>query len=271
MSESPFPPGADAARNAHDSGAVRALARIGYVASGVLHLLIGWLAVQLAFGRPSGQADQSGAFRAIAQVPGGEVLLWAVAVGFAALALWQLATAFIGLPGAEHQAGARAKSVAKAVLYGALAATSVRFTQGAGGAGASEESMTADVLSLPGGRWLVGAGGLAIVAVGVYHVVKGARKRFLRDLAGTGGHAVRPVVVRLGQVGYVAKGIALGVVGGLVVAAAATADASRAGGLDDALRTVRDQPYGPALLLGIGLGIAAFGVYSFARARFARL
>jgi hypothetical protein len=79
------------------------------------------------------------------------------------------------------------------------------------------------------------------------------------------------VVVRLGQVGYVAKGIALGVVGGLIVAAAVTTDASRAGGLDEALRAMRDQPFGTALLLVVGLGIAAFGLYSFARARFARL
>jgi hypothetical protein len=92
-------------------------------------------------------------------------------------------------------------------------------------------------------------------------VVKGVRKKFLDDLAGTGGGSVRPVVVQLGWTGYVAKGIALGVVGGLVMAAAATADASRAGGLDEALRAMRDQPYGSVLLLVIGLGIAAYGGY----------
>jgi hypothetical protein len=271
MSDNAIPPAANAARRAQDSSAVHAFARGGYVASGVLHVLVAWLAVQLALGRPTGQADESGAFRTIAQMPGGEVLLWAVAVGFAALAVWQFATAVVGGPNVERKAAARAKSVAKGVLYAALAVAGVRYAQGAGGTGRSEESMTAGVLAMPGGRWLVGGVGLAIVAIGVYHVVKGLRRKFLRDLAGTGGRAVGRVVVRLGQVGYVAKGIALGVVGGLVVAAAATADASRAGGLDDALRTIRDQPFGAVLLLVIGLGIAAFGFYSFARARFARL
>ncbi|WP_275002241.1 DUF1206 domain-containing protein [Promicromonospora iranensis] len=241
------------------------------MASGVLHLLVAWLAIQLALGQPAGQADESGAFRAIAQMPGGDVLLWAVAVGFAALALWQLATAFLGVPNAEHQAGARAKSVAKAVLYGVLAVSGVRYAQGTAGGGSSEEGMTAGVFTVPGGRWLVGAAGAVIIAVGVYHVVKGVRKRFMRDLTGTGGGAVGPVVVRLGQAGYVAKGIALGVVGGLLVAAAVSADASQAGGLDEALHTIRDQPFGTVLLLVTGLGIAAFGLYSFARARFARL
>ncbi|GAB4085985.1 DUF1206 domain-containing protein [Myceligenerans cantabricum] len=261
---------AGATRRAQSSRAVRALARAGYAASGVLHLLVAGLAVQLALGQPSGKADQSGALSTLSQVPGGQVLLWAVAVGFAALALWQLASAVVGVANAKGQVGARVKSVAKAVLYGVLATSSARYAQGGGGGGTSEESMTAQVLGLPGGPWLVGAGGLVIVGVGVYHVVKGLRKRFLRDLTGAGGSTVRPVVVRLGQAGYAAKGVALGVVGGLVVAAAVTADPDRAGGLDDALRTLRDQPFGQALLIAVGLGIGAYGLYSFARARFAR-
>jgi hypothetical protein len=272
MSENAIPPSADAAaRRTKNSRAVQLLARGGYIASGVLHVLVAWLAVQLALGRPEGQADESGAFRTLAQMPGGEVVLWAVAVGFAALAVWQLLTAAVGVPNTGNQAGARAKSAAKGVLYAVLAVSGVRAAQGTGGSGSSEESMTAQVLGMPGGPWLVGACGLAIVAVGVYHVVKGARKKFLRDLTGTGGGSVGQVVVRLGQVGYIAKGIALGVVGGLIVAAAVTTDPEQAGGLDEALRTMRDQPFGTALLIVVGLGIGAFGLYSFARARFARL
>lgn len=264
---------AGATRRARNSRAVRFLARAGYVASGVLHVLVAWLAVQLALGASSGQAaDQSGALRTLAQAPGGQFLLWAVAVGFAALAFWQLATAVLGAANLDRQVGARLQSAAKAVLYGALAVSSARYAGGGGnGGGNSEESMTAAALGMPGGPWLVGAAGLAIVGVGVYHVVKGLRKKFLRDLAGTGGGAVRPVVVRLGQVGYVAKGIALGVVGAMIVAAAVTADPERAGGLDEALHTLRDQIFGVVLLVVVGLGIGAYGLYSFARARFARL
>jgi hypothetical protein len=272
MSKNAIPPSAGAAaRRTKNSRAVQVLARGGYAASGILHILVAWLAIQLALGRPEGQADESGAFRTLAQMPGGEVVLWGVALGFAALAAWQLLTAIVGVPNAEHQAGARAKSAAKGVLYTVLAVSGVRYAQGTGGSGGSEESMTAGVLSMPGGPWIVGAGGLVIVAVGVYHVIKGVRKKFLQDLVGPGGRSVGPVVVRLGQVGYVAKGIALGVVGGLIVAAAVTTDSSQAGGLDEALRAMRDQPFGTALLIVVGLGIGAFGGYSFARARFAKL
>ena len=50
------------------------LARGGYAASGVVHLLLGALAVGVTFGG-RGQTDQSGAFRTIATAPWGMALL----------------------------------------------------------------------------------------------------------------------------------------------------------------------------------------------------
>lgn len=262
-----------AARRARHSTGLRALARSGYAASGVLHLLIGWLAVRLALGSSSGSADESGAFRQLASAPGGTVALWAVTLGFAALALWQLAEAVVGVPGVKdtEEAGARVKSAGKGVLYGVLAFSAARYAAGDGGGGSQQESLTATLMQAPAGRWLVVAGGLVIVGVGVFHGVKGWRKTFLDDLRGTGGGSVSTAVVRLGQVGYVAKGLALAVLGGLFVAAGITHDADKAGGLDDALQTIREQPFGTGLLVVTGAGIAAYGVYSFARARYARL
>ncbi|MFE7405412.1 DUF1206 domain-containing protein [Isoptericola sp. NPDC057559] len=273
MPSTPSMSPADAPRRANRSPVLRGLARGGYVASGVLHLLLGWLAVRLALGSSGGSADQQGALKELAAAPGGALLLWLTAAGFAALALWQLTEALVGVPGADtaKQVGSRVKAGAKAVLYGVLAGTAVGVATGASGGGSSEEGITADLLAAPAGRWLVAAVGGVVVGVGVFHVVKGWRRTFLDDLRGTGGGAVGQAVVRLGQVGYAAKGVALAVVGGLFVAAAVTADPQKAGGLDDALRTIRDQPFGTALLIVTGVGIAAYGVYSFARARYARM
>jgi hypothetical protein len=239
----------------------------------VLHVLIAWLAVQLALGRHAGEPNEAGAFQTIAQAPGGTSLLWAIAAGLAALALWQLAAAVVGVPGADaqRQTGERVKSAAKGVLYGALAAMAFRYAQGGEAGSGHEESLAASALSMPAGQWLVGLVGVVIVGVGIFHVVKGWRKKFLRDLAGVGGRAVGRAVVRLGQVGYIAMGIALGVVGALVVAAAVTADPKRVGGFDEALLTIRDQPFGQVLFIVVALGVGAHGVYSFARARYARL
>ena len=57
-------------------------------------------------------------------------------------------------------------------------------------------------------------------------------------------------------------------VGGLLVYAAVTFDPSKAQGLDGALRTVLELPFGPILLTLVALGIAAFGAFLFVRARY---
>ena len=50
-----------------------------------------------------------------------------------------------------------------------------------------------------------------------------------------------------------------------------TRRAGAASGLDGALHTLRDQPLGPVLLTAVAVGLAAYGVYSFARARYAKV
>ncbi|GII98113.1 uncharacterized protein DUF1206 [Sediminihabitans luteus] len=264
-----------AARSANDSKALTTLARVGYVASGLVHLLVGWIAIKVAMGSSGKNADQSGAFQEIASTPGGVAALWAAVVGFVALAVWQVTEAIAGGRSADPKDRTmdRVKAISKAVLYGFLAWTAFRYASGGStsGGGSKQESLTADLMGSTAGRVAIGVVGLVIVGVGVFHVVKGWRKKFLEDLRGTGGRHVGTAVVRLGQVGYIAKGIALGVLGGLFVAAAVTADPEKAGGLDDALRTIGEQPFGQFLLIATGVGIAAYGVYSFARARFARM
>jgi hypothetical protein len=115
----------------------------------------------------------------------------------------------------------------------------------------------------------VGAAGLVLIGVGAYHVYKGVTKRFLKeiDLAEAPPTATR-LVTRLGQAGFPGKGIALAVVGGLLVYAAITFDPSKAQGLDGALRTILEAPFGRILLTLVALGIAAFGAFCFVRARY---
>ncbi|MGA8047326.1 MAG: DUF1206 domain-containing protein [Dermatophilaceae bacterium] len=256
------------ARRAGDHPLVEKGARLGYAMSGLIHLLIGWIAVQVAWGIGGGsqEADQSGALARVASTPTGPFLLWLAVAGFALLALWQVTEAVVGSHGGEWTD--RAKAAGKAVLYAVFAFTAFRVTQRAGGS--SEEttdSLTAQIMSAPGGQVLVGLIGLAVIAGGGYHIWKGWTRGFLEDLD---DHPARFVEVA-GRAGYIAKGIALIIVGGLFVSAALSAQASEAGGLDAALKTLRDQPFGPYLLTLVGVGIAGYGVYSFGRARHARL
>ncbi|SFL34299.1 DUF1206 domain-containing protein [Geodermatophilus ruber] len=265
-------------RRAGSSGALENLARVGLIAYGVVHLLIAWLALQLAWGGNTGApADQSGAMATLAEQPVGKPLLWVIAVGMIALAAWQLTEALLWRRGLSLGGEARTralkkigKSVAKTAVYLALAVLAIRFATGGGQSSSGQQQQeTSGVFSWPGGRWLVGIAGLVVIGVGVYLVYKGLSKRFLKeiDLAQAPPKATA-LVEKLGMAGYPAKGVALGLVGGLLVYAAVTFDPAKATGLDGALRTVLAAPFGQLLLTLIAVGIAAFGAFCFIRARY---
>lgn len=251
-----------AATRAGDNPVVEWGARLGYVASGVLHLVLAWLTVQIAIGAGA-QASQSGAVATVAHQPFGRFLLWVLVAGFALLALWQLTEIF-----AAREAFDKAKAGGKAVLYAALAWTAGIFAVG-GHTSSNKQTrdFTRTLMDAPAGRVLVGLVGVAIIGIAAYHVYKGWKKKFLEDLQ---EHPGRWAVV-VGRIGYIGKGIALVAVGLLFITAAVQQQAGKTTGLDGALKSLRDLPAGSVLLIGIALGFAAYGVYSFARARYARV
>ncbi|MFG1816293.1 DUF1206 domain-containing protein [Kribbella sp. NPDC049174] len=252
-----------AAARAGDSPVVEWGARLGYGASGVLHLLLAYLTVQIARGGGGEEASQSGALATLAEEPLGQGLLWVIAAGFTLLALWQLTELVT-----RREASDKAKAGGKLVLYSALAWMS--FTFASGGRTSSNQQtkeFTVTLMEAPGGRVLVGLVGAAIIGIAAYHVDKGWRERFLGDLQ---EHPGRWVVIAA-KVGYIGKGIALAAVGILFITAAIQQRAGKVTGLDGALRSMLDLPAGTFILLGVALGLAAYGVYSFARARYARV
>ncbi|WP_226346048.1 DUF1206 domain-containing protein [Agilicoccus flavus] len=259
----------EAARDTNDHPAIRAAARTGYVASGIIHLLIAYLAARVAFTPARADADQSTAMSTLADLPAGPVLLVVVAIGFAGLALWQLTEAIGGLHArGVDGVGSRVKAVAKAVVYVVLAWGSASFARGLGERGSTQSTeMTAQVMRWPGGWILIVLAGIVVVGVGVYHVYKGATTRFMADLVRDPG----PLAVVAGRIGYVAKGIALVIVGVLMALAGIDGRAASSRGLSGALAWLEAQPFGPYLLTAVALGIGAYGVYSFFRARFTRV
>ena len=255
-----------AAARAGDHPVLENAARLGYATSGVLHLLIGWLGLQVAWGGGSGSsADQSGALQTLSGNAVGKVLLWVFVIGFLGLALWQLTEVIVG----RGQASDRVKAAAKLVVYLVLSFAAFSYARSGEGTSSSQQSvdLTANLRSKPFGRILVGAVGLTVIGVAIYHVYKGAKKRFLQDLREHPGRWV----VRAGVFGYIAKGFALGVVGVLFVLAAVRSKPDEATGLDGALHTLRDAPAGQILLTLVALGFASYAVYSFARAKYARV
>ncbi len=247
----------------------RVLVGTGLVSYGVVHLVLAWIAVQVALGDES-DASSAGALRQLARTPLGGVLLWIIAIGFFALTVWQATSAVIGIGGSDNwrRIRKRISSVGRAVVYLGLGILAIRIVLGGKAeSGKSEETITARLLGLPAGPLLVGILAAIVIAVGISQVVKGVRQKFVEDLAENVHVAVR----RLGTVGWIAKGVSIILIGVLFGWAAVTFDPKKAGGTDQALAALRDQPFGPALLVVFALGIASFGLYCLAWARAPRI
>lgn len=158
--------------------------------------------------------------------------------------------------------------MAKAVVYGAVAVSAARFAVGSGRSSEQQtEGVTQRLMSAPAGQVLVGLVGLVVLGVGGYYVYKGVTQKFLGDLERNPG----VLATSTGSIGYPAKGVVLGIVGLFFVVAAWQEDPKQAQGLDGALKSLKDQAFGPYLLTLVALGVIAFGLYCFVRARYADL
>lgn len=262
------------ARRASHSSAARALARAGLAARGVLYILIGWVAILVALGQTSRQADQQGALQMLAGQPYGLISLWLLAIGFAGYALWRLSEAAFGVTGDGRGAGPRLKSLARAVVYAFFAVLTFKIISGKSGGSqtSQQQDLTATVMRHNGGRWLVGLVGLVIVVAGLVLVAEGLRRKFMKYLmTGRMSPRTRRVVERLGMIGTAARGAVFAIAGILVIDAAVTHKPAQAGGIDKALLTLRSQPLGEFLLALAALGLVIFGVYGLCEARWRKV
>jgi Domain of Unknown Function (DUF1206) len=261
------------ARRASDSRPAQWLARLGLTARGVLYILIGVVAILVAIGQRSHEADQSGALQLLASQPYGLVALWLLFIGFAGYALWRLSEALFGVTGEGNGAGPRLKSLVRAVLYAIFAYLTLKVITGKKPSQASQQKdLTATVMHHTGGRWLVGIVGVAIVIAGLVLVGEGIRRKFMKYLrTGEMSPRTRRAVERLGMIGTSARGLVFALAGVLVIDAAVQFKPSKAGGVDKALLTLRNQPFGEFLLILAAIGLLAFGVYGLAEARWRRV
>lgn len=243
--------------------------RLGLVCYGLMHLLIGYLAVRLALGDGAGSASSKGAFQQLAQHTPGVVTLSVVGAGFAVLVVWQGLEAAVGRRDDDGWArvGKRLVSAGKAVVYAVLGTSAIKTAFGSSG-GQRTKGMTARVMALPAGPVLVGAVGVAVLVVAGFLVFRGWSEGFRSKLEAPGqtGYDGK-LYVTLGKIGHLAKGAAFAVVGALFVYAAVTHDPQESGGLDVALRKVLHQPFGSPLLVVIALGLGCYGLFCFAWAR----
>jgi hypothetical protein len=243
--------------------------RAGYAAKGVLYLVVGLLAIQIPLDLGGRATDRQGALRTVAQQPFGEVLLLALGAGLAGYALWGLAQAIFDRGGEGDGATALAKRagyLGRALLYGGSAFAAFAIVAGLGAGGGNEQQEAANVLSLPLGRSLVFGGGLAFLAAGGYNAYRAATRKFRKKLRRAPGWAVA-----LGVLGHAARAAVFGLIGVFLCKAAREYDPSEAKGLDGALRTFAQAPYGRWVLFAVAAGLLAYAAFCFVEARYKRI
>lgn len=239
-----------------------------------MYLVIAYLTMQIARGHTKQQANQKGAVATVAAHRGGTALLLVLGIGLACYALWRLSEAAFGTATDGKKASARIKSLVRGVVYAATAVSTFLFLAGTrqNGQAQQQQTLTARMMKHGYGRVLVAVVGLIVLAVGVAMIVNALRRKFTKQLRMeelTG--ATRTVVVRLGMVGNAARGAVFALAGGLVVDAAVRYQPSKSRGLDGALRTLVNQPFGPFLVGVTAIGLLAFALYGFAAARWVKI
>lgn len=248
----------------------RALA-VGWLAKGLLFVIIGLLGVELARrGHTGRDADQTGALTALVEITAGRLLVFAISLALLGFAAWQIWEAIARDENGPLAIAERAGSFGLGLVYGLLAHTGLRIAWEGGptpGAGSdsgptSPTGLTRRILELPAGVVIVLGIGVATALVGCYQLWKGVRGDYLDDIETDDlSPAAKTALQVLATTGAAARALLLGIAGWLFADAAIEENAGRAAGMDDALRQLSTAPLGTLLLAVTGIGLVAAGTF----------
>jgi len=266
-----------AAQKAGESTFMETMTRLGFAVRGIIYIIVGLLAVQVALGKGGALASPQGAIAAIGKQPSGLILLWVVLVGIISYSIWGIVRAVLdpldkghGLKGLLARVGFLFSALGYAILafytYGYITGKSQSAN------GSQTQKYIGLIMAMPWGRWAIGILGLIVLAVGLYQIYLGFTAGFDRQFR---TYTLTPeelkLVTDIGRFGTSARGVVFAVVGSLIVLAAYQSNPSQPIGMDAALATLLHQPYGIWLLGVVAVGLIAFGFYSMLSALWFRL
>ncbi|MDX6533992.1 MAG: hypothetical protein QOF68_1736 [Gaiellales bacterium] len=256
--------------------AIEALARVGFVARGLLYVVVAVLAVEVARGHHTSEASQKGALREVAAQPFGFWLIAALAIGFGGYALWRLISAGIGRmqeSGEKKSVGSRLAAFGSGMVYGSLCIAATSMLLGSGGTDSESDHIDrATTFLMDISPWIVLAAGATVVGVGAYQAFVGLSGRFMKHFKKQQMSArAHRWARRIGAFGHIARGMSLALIGWFLIDAARDYDPKDAVGLDGALQKLATEPYGEPALLAVAFGLAAFGVFSLFAARYSEV
>ena len=243
------------------------LGRVALATQGIMYVILGLLAVQVAGGDRKAKPSQKGAIENLAHQPFGRVLVGIVALGLLAHFGWRMMLTVRGEPGDDEDGGSVAKrvaNVARAAVYASFTYAAVKLALGSGssGGGKTEKESTSTVLGWPGGRVLVVVAGLCVIGSGVWNGYKAVTHKFddnldLSRLDQAKANGVKAV----GTAGYLARGVSFALIGWFLLQAGLDENSGKTKGLDGALRSLADSGNGRLALFVVALGLVLFGAF----------
>ncbi len=251
------------------------MGRIGFAAMGVVHLLVGILAIMSVVGIASASGT-NGVLQEIVQLPFGQFLLVAVAVGFVGYAVWRFIQAVLD----TDAKGSDVKGIAVRIVYAGislvylgLAFSAVKIFLGAReDEGVWAQSWTAWLLAQPFGQWLVGLAAAIAAVIGIVHLYIACKTKFRENWKlSEMSESQEKWGTRFGIVGFSARGIVFCIIGFFLAFAAWQSNAGRVRDFGGALRSVEQQPYGVWLLGLVAAGLFSYGIFMFFQVRFRRI
>ena len=244
--------------------------RAGYGGRGVTYLAIAGISLWAIWAGGEAQGTSS----VLERLSGGTfgmIVLWIIALGLMAYAVWRLIDAWADLEDYGTDAKgliARTGEVVTGLIHGALGVTAALIAMGdkqGGGEGGGVESAVSTVLGWPGGRWILGFAALCTLGAGVYYLHKAITAKYRQKLMANEFTRNYDWALRAG---VLAQGVVVGVVGGFLALAAWNGNPDEAGGLDKVFEFLNGQPFGNVLVVGLCLGLLGFAFFCFANAAY---
>ena len=254
--------------------AIEGLARVGFLVKGVLYLVVGMLALQVAV-RIGGRVTGSrGALMTVLAQPFGRTLLLVAAIGLLGYAAWRIVQGIFDSERAGHNWQGlvlRSRFVVRGVMHGALGWQAFRLYGGLSPrSGATEREATTKVLEWPLGDWVVVLVGVSVIGYAVQQVYAAVTGQLERNLnVGRLRRDAGEWAVAVSRFGVAARAVVLGLLGWTLVVAGLARDPSEVGSTALSLRTLAEQPgaLGQWLLGITAVGLVAYGFYEIIHAQ----
>jgi hypothetical protein len=253
---------------------IKGLAKAGLTAKGFVYLILGAFALMAALnigGQSAAAADKSHIFSFLDESFAGKWLLPVLAIGLICYCIWRSIEGIHAIQtGDKKHYGKAVRYFASAGIYLFIAVSAAKiFLHKPVKNGDEKQELASQLLSQPFGHWLAAAAAIAFSAVGIYQLYYAWSEKYKKHTQRMNRQTnAAPILLAMGKIGYTARGFVWLIIAYLMSRAAFTGRAQDAGDTGKAFSFIEKSSAGSLWLGAIAIGLIAYGIFSFVRARY---